>query len=508
MTATTAPARHAGAAPADPSLPDQELRGVLALAAGLVALEMALAARYGYHRDELYFLACAHHLAWGYVDQPPFVPAIARLSLALFGPTVVGLRLLPALGGGATVVFTAMTARELGGTRRAQQFAALAAATSVQVVATDHLLSTASFDLLFWSATTLLVVRLLRTGNERLWLAIGAVAGFGLLNKYNIGFLIGAVVVGLVIDHRARLVLNRWGLAGGVVALAIWSPNLAWNAGHHWAAFAMLQALRRENSTLSASISFIPAQLLIVGPVLVPLWFGGLRRLLAHRWARAIGIAYVTLVVVDTLDGAKPYYLGGMYFVLFAAGGIWADERMASGVSHLRRLVTWIAVGEAVVIAFALPVRPVFDLAKRDWEGKIDKDLSATVGWSRVVAQIADVADTLPPAERAHLVIFTGDYGAAGAVDRFGGRDGLPHAISGHNTYWWWGPGAAPADSTTIAVDLDPGFLRTIFGQVTPAGTVDTGHGVWTEERGDPIWICRDQRVSWAHAWPSARHYG
>jgi 4-amino-4-deoxy-L-arabinose transferase-like glycosyltransferase len=489
------------------SPPELRLRPVLVIAAGLVGLQLALAARYGYHRDELYFLTCARHLAWGYVDQPPFVPFVARLSVALFGSSVVGLRLFPALFGGVTVVFTALTARELGGSGRAQTLAALAAATSVQVVATDHLLSTASFDLLFWSATILLVVRLLRTGDNRMWLAIGAVAGVGMLNKYNIGFLLAAVVAGLLIDRKGRLVFNLWALGGAALAVAVWSPNLLWNAGHHWASFAMLQSLRRENSTLGASIGFIPAQLLIVGPVLIPLWLGGLVRLLGHTFARSIGVAYLALVIVFTLSGAKPYYLGGAYFPLFAAGGIWADERLVRGASHLWRLVAWVALGEAAVIAFALPVRPVGDLAQGSWEGKIDKDLSATVGWNRVVAQIAAVADRLPPPERLRLVVFTGDYGAAGAVDHFGAHYGLPRAISGHNNYWWWGPGDAADGSTTIAVDLDRSYLETVFGEVVPAGTVDTGHGVWTEERGDPIWICRQQKVSWARAWPGARHY-
>jgi hypothetical protein len=496
-------------------LPRLDLRSALAIAAGLVAVELALAARYGYHRDELYFLACARHLAWGYVDQPPLVPAVARLAMDLFGSSVVGLRIFPALAGGATVVITAAMARELGGGRRAQTLGALAAATSVQVVATVHLLSTAAFDLLFWSAITLLVVRLLRSGNDRLWLAVGAVAGVGLLNKYNVAFLLAGLVVGLLASGRARTLLSPFALGGAAMTLAIWSPNVIWNAQHHWAALSMLRSLRRENSTFSASVLFIPAQLIIVGPVLLPLWFGGLRRLLHHPFARPVGLAYVALVVLDTLTGAKPYYLGGMYFALFAAGGLWADDylttrrrRDAPHSGRQRRLLAWIGVGEAAVIAFALPVRPVGALARSSWEGKIDKDLSATVGWDRVVRQLAGVASTLPSSDRANVVVFTGDYGAAGAVDRYGQRYGLTHAISGHNTYWWWGPAAGADGAAVIAVNLDRSYLDTIFAQVLPAGTVDTGHGVWSEERGAPIWICRRQKVTWADAWPKAKHYG
>ena len=493
-----------------PGLAPFNRRPVLGIAAGLVVLELAVAARYGYHRDELYFLACARHLAWGYVDQPPFVPAVARLSTAWFGPSVVALRLFPALAGGATVVFTALMARELGGSRRAQALAALAAATSAQVLATVHLLSTAAFDLFFWSAIILLVTHLLRTQNRRVWLAVGAVAGVGLLNKYNVAFLLFGLAVGLILTGRGRELNSPWPWAGAAVALVIWSPNLIWNAEHHWAALTMLRSLHQENSTLGASITFIPSQVVLAGPVLLPIWFGGLRHLLRHPFARALGLAYIVLLVLDTLVGAKPYYLGGIYFVLFAAGGIWLDQRLTarrrSGATA--RVVAWILAGALVALPLVLPVLPVTSLAKGPWEGKINKDLSATVGWRQFVAQVAGVAATLPPAERAHVVIFTGDYGAAGAIDLFGPHDHLPHAISGHNTYWLWGPAGATDGATTIAVDLSQSYLETIFGQVTPASTVDTGHGVWTEERGDPIWICRQQKLPWAQVWPDARHYG
>jgi len=262
-------------APAGTELPRMCFRPVLAIAAGLVVLELAVAGRYGFHRDELYFLAYARHLAWGYVDQPPLVPAMAKLTTALVGPSAVGIRVLPALAGGAAVVFTALMARELGGGRKAQVLAALAAATSPQLLAAFHLLSTIAFDLFFWSAILLIVVRLLRTGDERLWLAVGAVAGVGLMNKLNVAFLLFSLAAGLLWGGRGRMLRSRWLWAGAASALVIWSPNLIWNAQHHWAAFAMLRSLHQENSTLGASLVFIPAQFIVMGPVLVVLWLGG-----------------------------------------------------------------------------------------------------------------------------------------------------------------------------------------------------------------------------------------
>jgi Dolichyl-phosphate-mannose-protein mannosyltransferase len=509
MTAIATGREHATAVPsASPPSSRLYLREIAGIAAGFVALELAVAGRYGFHRDELYFLACARHLAWGYVDQPPIVPVVARIAVALFGSSVVGLRLFPAAAGGMCVVFTACMARELGGGRRAQLLAALAAATSAQVLATVHLLSTAAFDLFFWSAITFLVLRLLRTGDERWWLAIGAVAGVGLLNKYNVTFLLVGLAVGLVGAGRARMLASRWVWAGGAIALAIWAPNLIWNAQHDWASLAMLHSLHQENSTLGASIGFIPAQIIVVGPVLLPFWIAGLRRLLRHEFARPLGLAYLTLVVLDVITGAKPYYLGGIYFVLFAAGGLRLEERLATGHRSPRRYVALFMIGALVALPLTLPVLPVNALAKGPWEGNINKDLSATVGWDPFVRQLAGVVASLPPSQRAHVVIFTGDYGAAGAVDLYGKRYGLPHAISGHNSYWWWGPTGATDGATTIAVNLSRDYLDTIFTQVVPAGTVEAPHGIWTEERGEPIWICTKQKITWSRAWPNAKHYG
>jgi 4-amino-4-deoxy-L-arabinose transferase-like glycosyltransferase len=491
-------------------VPPLYLKPVLAIVAGMIGVEMAVSARYGIHRDELYFLACARHLAWGYVDQPPFVPAVARVATGLFGPSAVALRVFPAVAGGASVLFTGAMARELGGGRQAQIVAALAAAASTETLATVHLLSTAAFDLFFWSAITLMVMRMLRTEERRWWLAIGAVGGIGLLNKYNVVFLFAGLAVGMVLSNRRRLLTNRWALLGGGIALIILSPNVIWNAQHHWAAISMLHSLQQENGGIGASVKFIPAQFVIVGPILIVLWIGGLVRLLRHPFARTLGISYLSLVVLDTLAGAKPYYLGGMYFVLFAAGGLWIEERRArrGRPGGLWRIVALIVVGEALLLPFALPTLPVDTLAKGPEEGNLNKDLSATVGWQQMTRQVADIASALPPANRAHLVVFTGDYGAAGAVDLYGSSQGLPNAISGHNNYWIWGPTNASDDSTTIAVNLSRAYLQTIFRNVVPAGSVNTPYGVWTEERGDPIWICTGQRVNWARAWPDAKHYG
>lgn len=504
---TPQPTRSEGSPP--PELPPLHRRPVFLVVAAMLALELSMAARYGIHRDELYFIICGRHLSWGYVDQPPMVPAIARVITALFGPSAFWLRVPTAIAAAATVVICAAITRRLGGGRAAQIIAALAAATSAQAMAAFHLLSTASFDIFFWSVLSYLLLRLLSSADERWWLAIGAVAGVSLLNKLNPSFLVAGWAAGLLLTEHRRLLRSRWFAGGAAIAVALASPDIVWNATHHWAQLAMMHSLHQENSTLGASLGFIPDQIIVVGPVLAPLWIPGVRRLLHHATGRPLAIGYLASLALYVLSGGKPYYLAGAYYVLFAGGALRAEERMASANRpRLGRRIAVMIVGGVAMLPLTLPVLPEAALAKGTWEGNINKDLSATVGWPQMTAQISRLASTLPPASRQRLVIFTGDYGAAGAVDVYGPRFGLPPAISGHNTFWWWGPGRAPNDSTTIAVNLPRPYLLTIFRSVTPAGAVQTPHDVWTEEGGDPIYLCTQQYRTWAQAWPAARHYG
>jgi 4-amino-4-deoxy-L-arabinose transferase-like glycosyltransferase len=480
---------------------------VTLIAGAFAGLELALSARYGFHRDELYFLACARHLSWGYVDQPPFVPTVAWLSTHLLGTSPTALRTLPALAGAGTVVLTGAMARELGGGRRAQTLAAVAAATSAQVMAAFHLLSTTPFDMLFWAAISLVVLRILRTGDTRLWLGVGALGGIGLLNKWNVGVLLAGVVAGVILGGRRKLLANRWALGGATLALALFLPNVIWNAIHDWAGLAMLQALHRENSTLGASLEFLPSQVVVVGPALVLLWLVGLRRMLAQPSTRPLGVTFLVVAAFFTATGAKSYYLAGAYFSLFAAGAVWAEARLRAKGKNLRGWLALMSAGAVIALPLTLPVLPEADLATTSWEGNINKDLSATVGWPQFVRQVAGLADRLPSGQRRDLVVFTGDYGAAGAIDLFGPAYGLPTAISGHNSFWWWGPVGARDGATTIAVNLPRSYLLTIFSSVRPLGRVSTANNVWSEERGDPIWLCTGQTVPWSVAWARARHY-
>lgn len=484
---------------------------VVAIAAAHVLVQLLVSTRYGYHRDELYFLAAARHLAWGYVDQPPFTPAAAWLAQALFGDSLVGLRLFPAMAGGATVLLGGLVARELGGRRYAQVLAALCMAVSTYVLLVGHMLGTTAFDQLAWALCLYLVVRLLRTGDERLWLLVGLVAGVGLLNKHLVLFLGAGLVVGLLLTEQRRQLRSTWLWAGGALALLVFAPNLLWQVQNGWPTVEMTRSLQARNGSLGASLAFVPFQLLMVNPFLTPIWLVGLWWLLQApdgRPYRPLGWTYVVILLLFVVIGGKPYYLAPMYVVLLAAGAIVVERATARPRRRLLSrpaLIGPVAAAGLLASPIALPILPPAVLNTVPLH-KANPELAEQLGWTELVEAVAAAHDSLPPAERAGVTILALNYGQAGAIDLLGASRGLPSAISGHNNYWLWGPGRA-GDGTTIAVGFRPERLEPLFGEITQAGRIANAHGVDNEEQGAPIWLCRQPRMSWADAWPSIKHY-
>jgi hypothetical protein len=471
-------------------------RAPTAVAVAVVGILSVLAPRYGWHRDELYFLQCGKRLAWGYVDQPPFTPFVARLANELFGTNLVGLRLFPALALGAVVLLSAATARELGGGRPAQTIAAASAAACPLFLGMGHLLSTATFDLLAWVAITYLVVRLLRRSDDRLWLAVGAVAGFGLLNKHTVTFVMFGLVVGLAVTPSGRRHFTRpWLWAGGALALLIWLPNLIWQAQHDWPVFDMLRSLNEE-PRIGDVFLFVPSQLFLLGP-LVLMWIPGLRWLLRDARFRVLGVAYLTLLVVFLVGRGKPYYIAGMYPVLLAAGAVWWEQRERG-----RAAVPWIiALTFVGGLPLAVPVVPV-DWAKHHPIGDLQLELGAQLGWTQEVDRLAAIRRTVD----GPVTILTGNYGQAGAVELYGPSRGLPTAYSGHNNEWLWGP---PPRQTpvTITVGFDAFPLRRLFADCQFAVRMGKPHGVASEEEGQAFYVCRGQRAPWPELWPGLKNY-
>lgn len=506
-TALTEPA---GRTPAPvSSVPWQPLLAVAGLVAGVLLLT---AGRYGYHRDELYFLQAGRHLAWGYVDQPPLTPLLARALSAIAPESLTVLRLPSALAAGLVVLLTGLMARELRASRGAQLLAAACMAVSALLLAVGHLLSTSTFDLLVWTALSWLVVRVLRGGDQRAWVAVGVLAGVGLLNKSLVLFLVACLAVGVLVAGPRDVLRNRWLWVGAAVALALWAPNLAWQASHGWPQLELSRSIAAGSSGTSAPRAlFVPFQLVLISPVLVPVWVAGLLRLLrdpALRRVRAFGWAYLVLLAVFLVTAGKPYYLGGLYPVLLAAGAEPTLRWVRRAAGRSRRILLGSALGLSAVVA-ALLMLPLVPAAALHMTPIVDinYDAGETVGWPRFTDAVAQVYEELPATERGGVVLLTANYGEAGALDRYGPARGLPRAYSGHNSYAAWGP-PPQTSGPVIAVGLHRERLAQLFGSVQLAGRIDNGLAVDNEEQGASIWLCREQLQPWAQAWPKLRRLG
>jgi len=478
------------------------------VAAGTTVLLVAFASGYGYHRDELYFLAAGKHLAWAYADQGPLTPLIARAMDEIARDSLTALRLPSALASGATVLITGLLARELGGSRRAELLAASCAAVASIVLFTGHLLSTSTIDLLAWTSLSLVAVRAVRTGEDRLWLAAGVVLGVALLNKPLPAFLALGLLAGVALAGPRRLLRNPYVWSGAAIALLLWSPWILWQADHGWPQLDVSRSVAEGRSTSSEPWwAVVPFQLLLVSPLLAPVWIAGLVRLFrdpAVREFRFLAWAWAVLAVVFMASGGKPYYLAGFLPALLGAGAAEVDGWIERGRRRARKavLIAALVASGAVSATIALPV-----LAAEDAGPAIDvnEDVGETIGWPELARSVAAVEERL--ADRGRAVILTSNYGEAGAIDRYGPALDLPRAYSGHNAYGDWG---SPPDRSgpVITVGLDPSRLAGRLRRCALAARIHNLAGVDNDEEGAPVMVCRGPRRVWSREWPALRHLG
>ena len=515
VPATASPAASAPDATASSAAPRPDRvpwLGIALIATAAFAVEMAVSARYGYVRDELYFLAAGQHLAFGYVDQPPLTPLLARVSAIASGNTLVGLRVLPALGLAALVVATAAMSRQLGAGRAGQLLAALAAATCGEYLGAMHELTTTTPDFVFWAVTLLLVMRLLATQDRRWWLAIGTCVGVASEAKWNIAFLAAGLAVGFLATDARRLLRSRYLLFGCVIAAALAAPDVAWQAAHGWPSLDVFRALQTAAGHNRAT--YWLAQVLFTGPLLTPVWVAGvvwsLRSQAARRF-RPVAVACVIVIAAQFILGGKPYYPGGAYTFLLAAGCVPLERWLAARKPPTVGVRPAVLAGAAIVACgavgapVAIPLLSARVLHTVPLQ-KINYDLGEEIAWPKLVGLVAREYDALPGPQRRQTTILTGNYGEAGAIDRYGPGLGLPQVYSGANNFWLWGPPPA-ADSAALAVNLDPAFLRREFAHVRLVATFSNGLGVSDDEQGTAVYLATGLKSSWAQAWPAFRDY-
>ncbi|HEY3471054.1 MAG TPA: glycosyltransferase family 39 protein [Amycolatopsis sp.] len=469
----------------------------------------AFSGRYGFHRDELYFVASGHRPDWGYVDNPPLTPWLARASTAVFGETPTGLRVAATLLGMATVVVAALLAREFGGGRGVQLFTAVVTALSSYVLVVSHMLATNSADLLLWCLIAWFGLRLLRTGDGRWWLAVGAAAGLGLVNKWLVLLLLSGLGVG-VLAAGPRRVFRTWWLAAGIaVAVVLAAPVVLWQASHGWPMLTVAGGISEDDGGENRLL-FVPMQLVLLSPVLVPVWVAGLVRPWrdpAVRWARALAIAYPVVCLELLVVGGKPYYAVPLLLPLVALGAEPVLRWLRRGRAT-RRVLTGAAAAVCLVVSvlIGLPVVPAPAL-----NGALlamNKEPGEQVGWPEFAGNVAGAWARIPATERDTAVILAANYGQAGAIEHYGPERGLPRPYSPHMSYADWGP---PPDRLVGPVLLVGRFVpgspaeRVLTG-CRAAGVHHNADGVDNDEEGVRFSLCT-LTEPWSTAWPLLREY-
>jgi hypothetical protein len=483
----------------------------IALVAALI--HMLTNGRYGFHRDELQFLSDARHLDWGFVAYPPFTPVIERIGLEIFGVSLLWLRLFSVIAQAVAIVVTGLMAWELGGGRLAQVTAALVVATSGLPVFEATEFQYSSFDYLWWVLTAYFVIRLLKTEDQRWWLAIGAAIGVGLETKHTVCFFIAGLLGGMLLTRARRFFLSGWFWGGVGVALVIFLPNFLWQVQHRFISVEFLHHIHVRDVGEGRANGFLKDQFIICANlVAAPLWIAGLVAYLRDRRYRMLGWTYVIVLGLFMFGKGRGYYVAAAYPMLFAMGAV-TGERWVASLKRGWRLavesVFFTGLAAWGVLAFAILVPIASSGQLQQFALKNSGDLREEIGWDELVKTVAGIRDSLPPEQQKSVGVFTANYGEQGAVEILGRAYQLPIPISTTNAAWLRGY-PTPEPTTLIVLGLSREDADELFTECRLVGHNGNSEGVKNEEsQAHPdIFVCGGPRLAWPDFWVRYRNYG
>jgi 4-amino-4-deoxy-L-arabinose transferase-like glycosyltransferase len=461
------------------------LIGVLAL----VAVTAPFMSRYGWDRDELYFLSAAHHLAFGYVDFPPLIAVVGWLVDKLAPGSLVALRMVSLAAGAATVILVAFIARELGGGRRAQWIAALSWALTPYILGSASIFHPTWLDALAWTSFLYVAVRLLVRREPRLWLLLGLIAGVGLEAKYTIGFLVLAFTAALILGGERRQLASMWPWLRLAIAIALLAPNLVWQVQHAWPSVHFFASQNAQTASGTSRPAYIAQQLLFLGSTAVLAGAGVVW--LWRRELRTLALIPVLVTALFLLERGRSYYPLPADALAVAAGAVALD-----GWLRTRRRLALLASGlalQAAVIALAGPIVIPFYSTRQlvnssIWRIGYFKD---EIGWPEMTAQVERSWATLPAPERASGAVLAHNYGEASALEFYG--RGLPTILSGHLSWQYWHPKRLP-DRFVLTVGYQTPGLEVLCSSWTVLARIDNRWHLDNEEHGQPIAACTLKR--------------
>ena len=522
--------------PADPTLrPALQLAFVFGAIKLLLHFALTLYTQhlgYGYFRDEFYYIACGRHLAWGYVDHGPIVAVQARLGEVLFGDSLFAIRIFSALAGAIMVFLGGLVAWSLGGKRPAQALTMIGLLVAPQYIGADGFLSMNSCEAMFWTTCLLAIIMLARDASApRWWTIFGISAGIGLLNKPSMLFFLVALGIGLLLTKQRRLLFTRWAALGIALLILIALPFVFWQIHNHWPTLEFLHNGKvGHKNTILNPLQFFLAQFANMHPLNALLWITGIVALLRAKSIRSsqwLGLTYLFFFAAMLAMHAKDYYLEGIYPALFAAGAISWEHRFAASRAVKQGRIFAFPIYESLLILTGLIILPLASpvLRPATWvsytkalhlqPGKTETDAIGPLpqfyadrfGWQQEADIVVKTFRSLSPEDQKQVCLFGSNYGEAGAIDFLAHREEprLPPAISGHNTYWIWGPHGCTGHILISVVGGSPAELQQIYNGVQTVGTMDDPYAMPFEHRN--IYLLHDRKENLQKEWPDFKNY-
>ena len=494
------------------------------VASALLVLHLLTASRYGYFGDEMYHLACSEHLAWGYVDQPPLIALVAWLVRHTLGTSLLAIRFVPALAGAATVLVTAAIARELGGGRFAQTLAALGVACSSVYLILNYLFTMNAWEPLLWAASVYVVIRIIKTGNQKLWLWFGLLSGIGLENKYSMAVFGFGVVVGLLLTPERKALAHKWIWLAGALAFVIFLPNLLWNFQHHFPFLELMRNIRASGrDVVLGPGQYLLQQILIMNPLTFPVWLAGVVYLFFARNARPyrlLGWAFLAVFATFFVMHGKDYYTSPVYPIALAAGAVAleAASRSRRGLWARAVFVILLLGATAAIIPLNLPLLSPPHLGRYVEEFPLKPQASEKAharaelphyfawqfGWPEMVQAVSRAYHSLPPDQQAKTAIIGNNFAESGAIDLLGPKYGLPKSIGVHQSYWVWGPRNYTGEIMIVLGDR-PEELAQWCNNVEVVAELNNPYESAFERH--PVLLCRGLKQNLQQVWPKLKDW-
>jgi hypothetical protein len=433
-----------------------------AIALAQFFLHLGAMGKYGFHQDELLYLALSEHLAWGYKETPPFIALVGLVGKALFGDSLVAVRIIPALCAGAIVHLTGMLTIRLGGRFFAVAAACLGIAFSSAFLATGALFIPQVFDEFFWLLIAYLLVCYTQKPNNKYLYILGGVVGIGLLVKYTLILYLFGILIGFLLyrPHREIFQKGAFWIAVGI-AFTLFAPHLYWQYQNGFMAFVHYNELKETQLIYLNRTDFMIQQLVVNGTGIL-LWPVGIyllfksKRLTPYRF---LAFGFFSAVAILVLLNGKPYYAFGAFPPLFAAGALFYEQKMQKYSTNFKLgFLTAMLVPNLLLSVIVLPYLSINKAAKvfewtyvnldmhfpLKWEDQkihnMNQNYADMIGWDELAKKTSALYQSLSPQERKQTVVWADNYGEAGAIDYYQEFYPLPKVVSLCSSYALWAP--------------------------------------------------------------------